>query len=251
MYKEYIPDIRLQNLVECFWVSNDLLPDMPPQRILPDGCVDIIFSFSGDNSNFLSRQGQPFIVGTMTYSFESVHTFGIVEMIGIRFRPAGITAFTRIPINEFTNSHIDLVEVDTLFGSEFYEELPNKQTYIQRIKHIQQYLLKHMFRAYELDAKITYASSLILQNNGQLLIGDIVNSVCLSERQFERKFKSAVGVSPKTFSKVIRFRHACIYLKQNPKESLYGAAISCGYYDHSHLIRDFKRFGRELPKEVI
>lgn len=243
MYREYQPDIRLSNLVECYWCIDEMGPDSTPVRVIPDGCVDIIFSFSGDNCSQLERQGQPFINGTMTYSFDTVHSYGITEMIGVRFMPAGITAFTRSPIHELTDLHMDLRVVDHIFDSRLYEELPGISSAAQRVWRIEQYLLSRLPIIYEPDKRVIYASKLMLANQGQKSVSDIIHSVCLSERQFERKFKSAIGVSPKTFSKIIRFRHTYYYMLGHPEDSLYNVAMACGYYDHSHLLRDLKRFG--------
>jgi AraC-like DNA-binding protein len=251
MYIEYSPDKRLQGLIECYWLSNDMLPDLSPQRIRPDGCVDIIFSFRGDNSADLIQQGLPFLVGTMTYTFETAHSYGIVEMIGIRFKPAGITAFTKIPVTEFTNQHIDLNLLKTIFDSGFYQLLPEIKSTEERIAHIQNYMLAFLPKLYTADKQIQYISDKIIKSNGQLPVKDIVASACLSERQFERRFKAAIGITPKTFSKITRFNHTHHYIKNHPDESLFHIAISCGYYDHSHLIHDFKSLGDELPKEYV
>jgi Transcriptional regulator containing an amidase domain and an AraC-type DNA-binding HTH domain len=72
----------------------------------------------------------------------------------------------------------------------------------------------------------------------------------LSKRQFERTFKNAIGISPKLFSRIIKFKNSVNYLRSSSTNSLYNVAIDCGYYDHSHLIKDFKEFGGTLPNEV-
>lgn len=238
MYHEYSPALSLQGLVDCYWSSKSL-PGDPPQKILPDGCVDIIFHF-----------GKPLIVGTMTYSFESIQDTDIAEMIGIRFRPAGISAFIRTPVYEFTNLQSDFDTQDTVFDRDFYEELPYLSSTISRISYIERYLLKRLECIYIPDRRIVLATKMIIENHGQRDISKIVNYVCLSERQFERCFKAAVGISPKTFSQVARFRHTRRYLKAHPDESLFSVAMACGYFDHSHLIKDFRRFGNESPGNV-
>lgn len=243
IYNEHTPDIRLQAFVECYWSGSGLATSLVSHKVIPDGCVDILFSFSGDNSSDLFKQGQPFLNGTMTYSFDVFQPYNISDMIGIRFKPAGITAFTRVPVNHMTNMHLDMTNVETLFGTELYESLPGIKSGKERIAHIEKYLLERLSYAYQPDQRIIYTTQMIMESNGQKSIKDIIRSVCLSERQFERKFKSAVGVSAKTFSKIIRFRHASQYIISHPDESLYSAAYACGYYDHSHLIKDFKELG--------
>lgn len=44
MYNEYPSDLRLQHLIETYWVIEGIVDESISQRIMPDGCVDIIFA---------------------------------------------------------------------------------------------------------------------------------------------------------------------------------------------------------------
>jgi len=96
-YKEYEPNKLLAPYIDTYWISDGFGGKGKFYKILPDGCVDIIFSFDKAKSTFLTK-----VVGTMT-SFLEISYPQSVEMFGIRFRPAGITAFTRVPVEEFTD----------------------------------------------------------------------------------------------------------------------------------------------------
>ncbi len=249
-YNEYSPDYRLQRLIECYWSSHELMPNNKPQKIMPDGCIDIIISFGGKNTSYLQQQGLPFLIGTTTSFIEVRQTFGIIEMIGIRFKPSGITAFTRMPIHELTNQRLDLDLADTIFDKSFYEKLSELKTTFARIAHIENYLLQKLPYLYETDRRIIHAAELILDTKGQMPISKIMEKVYMSERQFERLFKPIIGLSPKTFSKIIRFRYTSQYIQLHADESIYSVAIHCGYHDDSHLAKDFKQLGGILPKET-
>jgi transcriptional regulator GlxA family with amidase domain len=75
----------------------------------------------------------------------------------------------------------------------------------------------------------------------------LASEVCLCQRHFERKFKSAIGVSPKTFAKIFRFKHVLQVLGNYPQKNLLTTAEEYGYYNHTHLINDFKTFSGETP----
>jgi transcriptional regulator GlxA family with amidase domain len=100
---------------------------------------------------------------------------------------------------------------------------------------------------YRPDGQITRAVDLIRLANGQLPIAAVAPDVCLCQRHFERKFKSAIGISPKLFAKIFRFKHALRRLKSDPREDLLDVAVACGYHDHSHLIKDFKALSGDAP----
>ena len=137
-YKEYEPNRLLSPYIDTYWMGDDFGGEGKFHKILPDGCVDIIFSFD----RFDKAKSTCFtkIVGTMT-SFIEISYPQTVEMFGIRFRPAGITAFTRVPVEEFTDRDVELALVDTLFDKSFFETLPEKQSVEEMIRHTDNYLI--------------------------------------------------------------------------------------------------------------
>lgn len=246
IFKEYKPSISLLPYIETYWIAKGYAKTKEIDKIFPDGCVDIIFSFNQMPNNGALVPYLPNLIGTMT-TFSEISYYQNISMLGIRFKPAGITAFTKIPINYFTDSKTDLTLIDTLFEEKFYAKLPELETSIAKIKHIDLYLNQRLISIFELNNQIVFATELIKKTNGRLPLIDIANRSCLSLRNFERKFKTAVGISPKTFSKIIKFKHTLSYIKKNPTESLFSIAVDCGYYDHSHLIKDFKTFTGNTP----
>jgi len=243
-YREYRPNILLIPYIETYWTGKYFSGNGKSHRILPDGCVDIIFTFDKSKGMFLVR-----IVGTMTSFFE-VNYSQTVEMFGIRFKPAGITAFTRVPVNEFTNQNVELALVETLFDKSFYETLPEKQSMEEIITHIDNYLIHRISCLYHFDTQIIRAVDLILSAQGQLSPAIVASDVCLCQRHFERRFKSAIGISPKTFAKIVRFKHALRCLRNDSYQDLLSVVVECGYYDHTHLIKDFKTFSGNTPTEL-
>jgi transcriptional regulator GlxA family with amidase domain len=168
-------------------------------------------------------------------------------MFGIRFKPAGITAFTRVPVEEFTDRNVELTLVETLFDKSFHETLPEKESVEEIISHTDNYLIRKLSCIYQPVKQIIRSVDLIYLAKGQLSPVEAAAEACLCPRHFERKFKSIVGISPQTFAKVIRFKHALHCLRNYPHKDLLTIAIECGYYDHTHLIKDFKTLSGDTP----
>jgi AraC-like DNA-binding protein len=240
-YQEHRPDIRLSPLIETYWSASGLTEDENSEKVLPDGCVDIIFTFGRAAGRVC-----PSIIGTMT-SFLEVQYSKSVQMFGIRFKPAGITAFTRVPVEEFTDRIVELAFVETLLDRSFYEMPAGKESAAEIITHIDGCLLQQLSRLYCPDRRIVRAIDLFYLAKGQLSPADAAAEVCLCPRHFERQFKLAVGISPKTFARVVRFNHARRFLSAHPRKDLSAIAAECGYYDHAHLIKDFKTLSGDTP----
>jgi AraC-like DNA-binding protein len=240
-YQEHCPDIRLSPFIKTYWSARGFTENGTPKKVFPDGCVEIIFTFDSAMGNL-----HPDILGTMTTLFKLKYSDPI-QMFGIRFKPAGITAFTRVPVDELTNRSVELSLVETLFDKPFYELLPEKKSVEEIIIHIDNYLLQRLPYLHNIEKQIIHAVNLIYLANGQLSLTQTAAEVCLCPRHFERKFKSAIGISPKTFARVIRFKHALHCLEGDPHKDLLTIAVECGYYDHAHLIKDFKTFSGNTP----
>ncbi len=72
----------------------------------------------------------------------------------------------------------------------------------------------------------------------------IARDAGLSPRQIERNFKQVLGMTPKEYQQIVRFQHALGLLRDNTPSQ---AAILAGYYDQSHMTKDFARFSPWTP----
>lgn len=248
VYKEYLPDVHLRHLIEIYWVADGIVESSFTQRILPEGCVDIVFSFQNEGRK---RRLLPELIGTKTSLFEFEYHPGRIQMLGIRFAPGAITTFMRIPVCQLTNDCIELALTETLLDFAFYDCLPEMTHMEERIDYINRYFIARLSSFYQPNLQIQYAVSLIRINPSGLSVRQLATEACLCERHFERKFKAIIGMPPKQFSNVIRFQTACRYLKKYPGESMFTAAIACGYHDHSHMNKEFQRLGGFSPSEWI
>jgi transcriptional regulator GlxA family with amidase domain len=61
-----------------------------------------------------------------------------------------------------------------------------------------------------------------------------------SRRHVTERFRRQLGISPKAYARLLRFQHATgLLASAQPRRSLTGVAMEAGYYDQSHLTRDF------------
>ena len=90
----------------------------------------------------------------------------------------------------------------------------------------------------------------IIKHGGIIKIDNLVKQSYMSNRQFERAFKNRIGVSPKFYSRLVRFGKAWLLKENNPHFRWTKVAYDCNYFDQMHLIRDFKEFANTNPKEI-
>jgi transcriptional regulator GlxA family with amidase domain len=102
---------------------------------------------------------------------------------------------------------------------------------------------------YPVESQIIRAIDLISLSKGQLSLAGVASDVCLCQRHFERKFKSVIGVSPKMLAKIFRLNNALQCMQKHQHADLLTIAIECGYYDHTHLAKDFKLLTGDTPAD--
>jgi AraC-like DNA-binding protein len=89
----------------------------------------------------------------------------------------------------------------------------------------------------------------IVEQAGQVRIDDVAFQAGFSTRQLRRLFLEQVGLSPKHFCRVIRFRSSVSRLSERGHADWAQMALDCGYYDQAHLINEFRQFSGYTPGE--
>ncbi|TMI87019.1 MAG: AraC family transcriptional regulator [Bacteroidetes bacterium] len=90
-------------------------------------------------------------------------------------------------------------------------------------------------------------ASYILANSPQVSMDWLANQAYLCQRQFNRKFTERIGVSPKLFTRIVRFFNAYKYREAHPHDDWLNVALLFGYTDYQHMVKDFKEFANVTP----
>ena len=102
-----------------------------------------------------------------------------------------------------------------------------------------------------LPPQVSWAWRRIIETRGQIDIGRLVDEVGWSQRHLITRFRSDIGLSPKTMARVMRFGQAARLLRRPDRPELAAIAADCGYYDQSHFTRDFRAFAGVTPGELV
>ena len=171
-------------------------------------------------------------------------------MVGIAFCPAGFFKLFGVPMAAFTDQRIDLKVV---LGNEavlLENQILESSTHQQRINTIEQFLRNKLCRTSIRIDVVDNALSTILQRRGILSINQLSDDLCISPRQVRRRFTEKVGISPKLFSRIVRFNYIS-GLFSTAKASWTDMVQEGEYYDQAHFIRDFCDFSGRKPTELI
>jgi transcriptional regulator GlxA family with amidase domain len=72
-----------------------------------------------------------------------------------------------------------------------------------------------------------------------------------SRRHVTQQFRRQLGLPPKAYARLLRFQYATALLGQTPGRSFADVATEAGYYDQSHLTRDFAALAGMTPGRYV
>ncbi|MGI4729002.1 MAG: DUF6597 domain-containing transcriptional factor [Janthinobacterium lividum] len=106
-YHEYLPHPALLPYIDAYWtIRTDDTARLELNRILPDGCTDLIFNKGntvyGPGHRKVLLADQSYLIGMMT-TFSETLLAAENSLLGIRFKAGGIAAFYRLNVHEITD----------------------------------------------------------------------------------------------------------------------------------------------------
>lgn len=105
---------------------------------------------------------------------------------------------------------------------------------------------------YESDTFLRQAIDMIRKCHGDIRIKDIYETLEVSKTFLEQRFNQHIGISAKEFCKVEKIKTFMKnYHEHNGSLNLTQLTLKSGYYDQSHLIKDFRYFMDCNPKEFL
>lgn len=254
-YCEFIPPAPLSGLVKCIWVleSEEVHPEPVKEKILPDGCAELIFHYGDHFRQFTTAaaeiQPRSFVFGQIR-QFIEIGPTGKTGIIAVRFFPNGLGAFMGMPVFELSNRAIGIADVFGANGIELEERIMLARGTQERIHILCEFLIRCLKRKNKPD-HLGHVVNYIVQNKGRIDIESLSSQFNISPRQLERKFMTSVGMSPKALSKIIRFQNTFRLLQEGRINSLTALAYEGGYYDQAHFIRDFREFSGINPRDYF
>jgi AraC-like DNA-binding protein len=236
MYKEIKPDGAFAKYINAFWYSENLTSAEYFQKILPDGCSDIIIPMSGEKTD-------PVFVGYMT----KITNAGIKpgeKMFGLRFNPGHSYAVIGDSMSQFTDRATELAAVKKIDFSNLQNDFRENGKINFTMLNL---ILNKIIKPPAKESRIFHALTLIRKDPSFIKIEELADSLSISRRFLEKEFKKYIGLTPKKYMQIERINRAV----KMPGRKLPDMALEHGYYDQAHFIKEFKEFTGETPSKFF
>lgn len=253
----YKPNLRLSKFVDNIWLYQGGDVERKTTRILPTGTLELVINLHQNDLRFYDAQHAGKWSRFSGAIVSGAHAGTLVGenaektcLIGVHFKPGGAFPFLGLPADEFADTHVDL---ETLWGSlagRLRERICEAKTSAERVQLLQEALLSRLSDRVEQHYAVSAALE-IFRSHGGPTVREAAKYIGLSQRRFIHVFKTEVGMTPKQYSRIQRFQQTRTLIQQNLSPDWAELALDLGYFDQSHLIREFREFSGFSPTDYL
>jgi AraC-like DNA-binding protein len=253
------PDVRLQPWISCYWmVEPDATTRAPAgasaadehQLLIPDGHSEIVFGLAASFARW--RVGAPaaraimrssYVIGGRSHSVLT-RSIGPLRLAGVKLDPRALRRLIGIPLTELRDVVVSVAELGWRPLLDLEDAVALSRTVGTLARTLDAFFLERLPAADE-PAAIRPLVERIRASRGTQSILSWAREHGVDARTLERRFIAAMGMTPKQFARVVRFKHSyhqlCTAGVGGDKPHL------DGYYDAAHFNRDFRHFVGTSP----
>lgn len=226
----------------------------PPGRVLT-----AVISLSGplevaagvDDGSPVTRFGS--VAGGLMRRSVAIHHDGRQEGVQVSLTPLGARAVYGVPAADLAHRLVPLDELLGALGVELVDRLLAATTWAARFAALDELLLRAVARSAggdrvsQVRPEVAEAWRRLLAARGRVQVGAVAAELGWSRRYLTERFRGEVGLSPKTFARVLRFEHAHELATAHDPLPWADVATVSGYADQAHLVRDWSEFTGRSP----
>lgn len=253
-YVTHIPAPPLNAYIDAFYYADGKMP-FRHEKILPIPSLDLKINL-GDAFSMVERDRrtapvsltESWLVG-LYGELHSIEWPSDMRVYGVKFKPNGAFPFLGFPLSELYNQ---VVSLDTIWGrwaSEVRERLHASPTIEAGLVLFERLLRDQLQETLHEHNIIEYAISAINRKHGIVSIQALSDHVNISQNHLGTLFKRFVGTSAKELARLYRFEHVLHTIDPIHPIDWTQIAHECGYYDLSHLNKDFVTFTGHSPTD--
>jgi len=221
------------------------------ERVCPNGAMELVSNLADRNLSFYDGTGRqrvrvPLLAGPYSRSF-LVDRSEFTAVLGVRLKPGAGRVFFPFPAHELHNRDVPLEDLYPKEAACLYDELLAAGALHVQFRVLERYLIGKIRRGLPLHPVVEHAVQEFLKEPGVRAIADVQSETGLSHTRFNEIFRDHVGLTPKLFCRIRRFRTVLQHIEKGLPVSWAALAVTCGYFDQAHLIHDFRAFSGITP----
>lgn len=246
------PSSRLRPFVKTLWVLETSGQAVPRERVLPTGTLHIVLRLAGPGLRLFRTPEDPdgeqvglSVIGGARETFYVRDVSQPTVSVGAQLWPGAAAFLLGVSANTLTGRHTALEDVwGQAAVAELRDRLLQAKTAAAKLALFEQALEARLPQVKGVHPAVAHALDRFAQQED---VASVVDSLGFSHRHFITLFTGSVGLSPKRFSRVLRFSRAVEQLNAEVERSLAAVGLAAGYSDQAHFSREFQSFAGISP----
>lgn len=250
------PDARLAGQVRCYFVVDAGKASYEhDELLLPDGYAEIVFALDAGYERWAvgkerrSVMRRSYVIGGRSHS---VMTSGSrrLKLVGIKLEPQALRRLIGAPLGEFRDATLDLRDLNHRPLLSLENEIADASSVEDIAATLDGFFLRHLDVGAS-DPVVDWMVHGIRGSRGALSIAHVSERLGMDERTVERRFADFIGMTPKKYARIVRFKHSYHALLTRGAAAPRDGGHLDGYYDQSHFIREFRYFTGTTPMSLL
>jgi AraC-like DNA-binding protein len=253
------PDARLRPRVLCYFAAfpapgeSASKPRFQEELLLPDGYSELVFNLADGYERWPVGDGtqrqvmQPsYIIGGRSHSVLT-RALGEVKVVGVKLDPRCLRQLIGAPLAEFRDSTLTLSDLNHQLLLQLENAVGNAKGIAEIGTLFDSFFLRLLGVSDASDSLVDELVRRIQRERGTLPLLRWMRETRIDSSNIERRFCAWMGMTPKRFARIVRFKHSYHRLLRGDSPVGEANLQLDGYYDHSHFHRDFKYFFGAAP----
>jgi AraC-like DNA-binding protein len=232
------------------------------QKPISNGCMEMFIGYHDTIGTCYTNHGGTFLAKSALIGVHDLkhHVKGMAlesnpktfKFAAVNFKPNGFYGIFKIPSVELYNGFFESSEV---LGNDIHklqDQLDTTKNHHELKLCLDRYFINQLNKTtYKLDLSGFGLMNFIKQQHGKIKIKELAFEFKQSERTLERNLKNLLGLSPKEYCKIVRFRSLLEHINKHQDINWFDMVMKYGYYDQAHLINEFKSATGLTPEIYI
>lgn len=260
------PDARLRPFVDHYLGYRETAP-VPLVRHQAAGAFVVLILGWGDPLDVVDPRAPArdalgvtsFVAGPYD-GWCTTSTRGVGTGVELILTPLAARRLLGLPLGELTNRAVAADRLPDPWLARLRDRLAGEATWPARFALLDRAVAGRLSVTASLDPRLGHAWRRLARTAGRVGVAELADELGWSRRHLAVRFRQEIGLPPKTAARLLRFQRAYATLSRDVLPAPTGGAtpvgecggwaelaVRCGYFDQSHLIRDFRQFAGTTP----
>ena len=255
-YIRRTPSASLSAYIDYFYYLEGQMP-FRHEMILPIPALDLkinlggaFYLYQGDGSTPVARLTESWLVGLQGVQ-HSIDWSPDTRLYGVHFKPNGAYPFLGFPLSELYNQVVPLDAIWGRWAAQLREQLQAAPSVEAGLALFEQLIVERFCADLPTQNVVEHGIAVMNRSEHPLSIRALSDQIGISQNHLGTLFKREVGTSAKELARLYRFEHVLRLIDQRRSIDWTRLAVQLGYYDLSHLNKDFVAFTGYSPTHYL